>query len=87
MPDVIFNGPDGRLEGRYQLSRTPNAPIALILHPHPQHGGTMNNKVVYTLLFKGRACGWVARDGGIDVVAEIFEHNSAVHAMLCLRPR
>ena len=49
MPDVIFNGPEGRLEGRYQHSRTPNAPIALMLHPHPQHGGTMNNKVVYAL--------------------------------------
>jgi alpha/beta superfamily hydrolase len=38
----------------------PNAPIALMLHPHPQHGGTMNNKVVYTLyqtfLRRGFAC-------------------------------
>jgi alpha/beta superfamily hydrolase len=49
MPDVIFNGPDGRLEGRYHHSRRDTAPIALMLHPHPQHGGTMNNKVVYTL--------------------------------------
>lgn len=49
MPEVIFNGPAGRLEGRYQHNRTPAAPIALILHPHPQHGGTMNNKVTYTL--------------------------------------
>ncbi len=49
MPDVIFNGPDGRLEGRYHHGRTPNAPIALLLHPHPQHGGSMNNKVVYAL--------------------------------------
>ena len=49
MPEVIFNGPEGRLEGRYQHNRDANAPIALMLHPHPQHGGTMNNKVVYTL--------------------------------------
>lgn len=49
MPDVIFNGPDGRLEGRYQEGPQANAPIALILHPHPQYGGTMNNKVVYHL--------------------------------------
>lgn len=47
MPDVIFNGPEGRLEGRYHHSSEPNAPLALILHPHPQFGGTMNNKVVY----------------------------------------
>ncbi len=49
MPEVIFNGPAGRLEGRYQPSKEKNAPIALILHPHPQFGGTMNNKIVYDL--------------------------------------
>ncbi|MBY0431723.1 MAG: alpha/beta hydrolase [Rhodospirillales bacterium] len=49
MPEVIFNGPEGRLEGRYHHSKVSNAPLALLLHPHPQHGGTMNNKVVYTL--------------------------------------
>ncbi|MGE0256769.1 MAG: alpha/beta hydrolase [Alphaproteobacteria bacterium] len=49
MPEVIINGPEGRLEGRYTPARTPNAPIALMLHPHPQHGGTMNNRVVYAL--------------------------------------
>ena len=49
MTEVLFNGHAGRLEGRYHQSSNPNAPIALILHPHPQYGGTMNNKVVYTL--------------------------------------
>ncbi|MDX1785938.1 MAG: alpha/beta hydrolase [Roseovarius sp.] len=49
MPEVIFNGTEGRLEGRYHHSKQPGAPIALLLHPHPQHGGTMNNKVVYSL--------------------------------------
>lgn len=49
MTEVIFNGHAGRLEGRYHQSENPSAPIALILHPHPQYGGTMNNKVVYTL--------------------------------------
>ena len=27
-------------------SQKKTSPIALILHPHPQYGGTMNNKVV-----------------------------------------
>ena len=49
MPEVIFNGPDGRLEGRYHHGKEPNAPIALLLHPFPQNGGTMNNKVVYAM--------------------------------------
>lgn len=49
MPEIIMNGPEGRLEGRYTHGEAPDAPIALFLHPHPQHGGTMNNRVVYTL--------------------------------------
>ena len=49
MPEVNFNGPDGRLEGRYHPSNKPQAPLALLLHPHPQHGGTMNNKIIYKL--------------------------------------
>lgn len=49
MPEVIFAGPEGRLEGRYQKGREENAPIALILHPHPQFGGTMNNKLCYEM--------------------------------------
>lgn len=49
MPEIIFNGPEGRLEGRYSHSKTPNAPLALILHPNPEHGGTMNNKITYMM--------------------------------------
>jgi uncharacterized protein len=49
MPEVIINGPEGRLEGRYHPAKDRNAPLALLLHPHPQHGGTMNNKVVYAM--------------------------------------
>lgn len=49
MPEVIFNGTEGRLEGRYHHSKRPGAPIALALHPHPLHGGTMNNRVVFAL--------------------------------------
>ena len=49
MPEVIINGPEGRIEGRYHHARGGTAPMALVLHPHPLHGGTMNNKIVYTL--------------------------------------
>jgi alpha/beta superfamily hydrolase len=51
MPEVIFAGPAGRLEGRFQPSRQKNGPIAIILHPHPQFGGTMNNQIVYQLFY------------------------------------
>ncbi|MCC8417020.1 MAG: alpha/beta hydrolase [Rickettsia endosymbiont of Bryobia graminum] len=49
MAEVFFNGPAGRIEGRYTKSTNPKAPIALVLHPHPLYGGTMNNKVVYNI--------------------------------------
>ena len=55
MPEVLINGPDGRLEGRYHHSRVPNASIALLLHPHPRHGGTMNNKVLFAAYQSFRA--------------------------------
>ncbi len=47
MPEVIINGPDGRIEGRYHKNQDPKSPVVLVLHPHPLHGGTMNNKIVY----------------------------------------
>ncbi|MCF8494391.1 MAG: alpha/beta hydrolase [Rickettsiaceae bacterium] len=49
MPEVFFNGPAGRIEGQFAESPNPRAPIALVLHPHPKFGGTMNNKVVYNV--------------------------------------
>ena len=49
MPEVIFAGPEGRIEGRYHPQKERDAPIAIMLHPHPAYGGTMNNKVVYNL--------------------------------------
>jgi hypothetical protein len=49
MPEVIFPGPEGRLHGRYQPSARPRPMIAIILHPHPQGGGTMNNPITMAL--------------------------------------
>jgi uncharacterized protein len=49
MPELIINGPAGRLEARYHHEGAADSPIALMLHPHPQLGGTMNNQVVYNL--------------------------------------
>jgi len=49
MVDFFINGNAGRLEAVYQPGATEESPIALVLHPNPQLGGTMNNKVVYTI--------------------------------------
>lgn len=49
MPEVIFPGPEGRLQGRYQPSAQPRPMIGIVLHPHPQGGGTMNNPITLAL--------------------------------------
>jgi alpha/beta superfamily hydrolase len=51
MPEVIFTGPAGRIEGRYHPAKQKNAPIAIVLHPHPQFGGTMNHQIIYHLYY------------------------------------
>ena len=51
MPEVIFTGAGGRLEGRYHPARQRNAPIGIVLHPHPQFGGTMNHQIIYQLYY------------------------------------
>ncbi len=49
MPELIINGPAGRIEARYHHEGPSDGPIAMVLHPHPQFGGTMNNQVVYAI--------------------------------------
>jgi alpha/beta superfamily hydrolase len=44
--EVFIPGPNGRLEGKYFKNIKKNAPVAIILQPHPQYGGTMNNRIV-----------------------------------------
>ena len=44
--EVFIPGPAGRMEAKYYKSDKITSPIALVLQPHPQYGGTMNNKIV-----------------------------------------
>jgi|TARA_A100001011_G_scaffold366616_1_gene419310 alpha/beta superfamily hydrolase len=44
--EVFIPGPAGRLEGKYFKNGKQKSPIAVVLQPHPQYGGTMNNRVV-----------------------------------------
>ena len=47
---LFIDGPAGRLEAIYEHSaqHSPVGSVA-VCHPHPQHGGTMQNKVAHTL--------------------------------------
>lgn len=45
----MIDGPSGALEIATAGQPAPPAGIALVAHPHPLHGGTMDNKVSQTL--------------------------------------
>ena len=45
----FIDGPAGKLEAAVTDTGTERRGIALVAHPHPLHGGTMDNKVVQTL--------------------------------------
>ncbi len=45
--EIFIPGPSGRIQAQYFKSKKQAAPVALVLQPHPQYGGTMNNRIVY----------------------------------------
>ncbi len=53
---IMIPGPEGHLEGRILDKGTGR--WALICHPHPQFGGSMNNKVVTTVERALQQKGW-----------------------------
>ncbi|MGH9844073.1 MAG: alpha/beta hydrolase, partial [Blastocatellia bacterium] len=44
---LFIPAPHGRLEAIYRPKDGRAERVALVLHPHPLHGGTMHNKVVF----------------------------------------
>ncbi len=60
---LLLPGPAGQLELAVDLAERDSARtgVAVICHPHPQHGGTMRNKVV-TMLERS------LRESGLDTV-------------------
>jgi uncharacterized protein len=86
-----FPGPQGPLEGLWKEGSVPSAGSAVFAHPHPLHGGTLHNKVVYraaralsragygTLRFNFRGVGLSAgrHDGG---TGEVDDFRAALAA-------
>jgi alpha/beta superfamily hydrolase len=57
---LFLPGPAGRLEALLEEpEETAPKEAALVCHPHPQHGGTMHNKVVYRIARGLRSAGAV----------------------------
>ncbi|MDP2226786.1 MAG: alpha/beta fold hydrolase [Moraxellaceae bacterium] len=72
---VAIPGPAGSLQAVWAPAMTSGAAVAVVCHPHPLHGGTMDNKVVTTL---ARTC----RDAGFAVLRFNFRgtgESAGVH--------
>jgi len=57
---VLIDGPSGALEVVVNAPDTARRGIALVAHPHPLQGGTLDNKVAQTLAKAFHALGYVA---------------------------
>jgi uncharacterized protein len=55
---VAIAGPAGRLEGLWKEASGARRGSAVFAHPHPLHGGTLHNKVVYRSTQALAAAGW-----------------------------
>jgi hypothetical protein len=56
----FIEGPAGRIETILAEPATIPSGIAVVAHPHPLHGGTMDNKVVYTVFNSVLELGYIA---------------------------
>jgi uncharacterized protein len=57
---VMLQGAAGQIEALRDLPEAASKGIAIICHPHPLFGGTMDNKVVQTLARAFVQTGWTA---------------------------
>ncbi len=74
----ILGGNAGDMEGLLNLPALVPRGIALIAHPHPLYGGTMDNKVVQTLARTFVALGYVAARinfRGVGASAGVHDHG------------
>ena len=57
---LSLQGPEGAIEALRDAAAGAPRGVAVIAHPHPLFGGTMDNKVVQTLARAFVQCGWTA---------------------------
>ena len=57
---AVVAGPAGDIECAITAPEAAKGGVVVICHPHPQHGGTMDNKVVQTIARAFVALGWRA---------------------------
>ncbi len=93
---LFIDGPAGQLEALLEEPEAiPAKAVALVCHPHPQHGGTMHNKVVYRIARGLRTAGAVVlrfNYRGVNLSQGSYDHgigerSDAEAALAALRSR
>jgi uncharacterized protein len=77
---LFIAGPTGKLEAILEEPEEgePRA-VALVCHPHPQHGGTMHNKVVYRIARGMRKAGFAVlrfNYRGVNLSEGKYDHGN-----------
>jgi len=78
METLLIDGPAGRIEALLEEPDGEPLAVALVCHPHPQHGGTMHNKVVYRLARGLRRRGCVVlrfNYRGVNLSEGVYDHG------------
>lgn len=78
MAEMIIPGPSGRIEARYTEPPYEGAPIALILHPHPKAGGTMQDPITIRMyqMFEQRGFGVLRYNSrGVGRTQGVYDHG------------
>ncbi len=74
---ITWRGEAGAIEGLLDQPEGASRGVAVVAHPHPLFGGTMDNKVVQTLARAFVQCGWtVARFNFRGVGASEGAHDA-----------
>jgi len=74
---LFINGPAGRLQALYQPGEPGRAGV-VVCHPHPLHGGSMHNKVVYRMgrAFEDSGCSVLRFNfRGVDLSAGLWDEG------------
>ena len=78
MAEILIPGPQGRIEARYIPPAIKGGSIALILHPHPRAGGTMQDPITIRLyqMFEKKGFGVLRfNTRGVGRTQGVYDHG------------
>jgi alpha/beta superfamily hydrolase len=85
--EIFIPGPTGRLEGKYYKNPKFGSPVAIVLQPHPQYGGSMSDGVFDNgqgeLSDAAAALDWIEREN-LDY-SQCWVSGFSFGALICMQ--